>query len=213
MAERIPDCTGVLLAGGQAARLGGLAKGLLRLGGEAIAAHSLQLFGEVFEAALVVANDAAPYAAFGAKVIADAIPGKGAPGGLHAALAEARTGWIFTAACDMPFLSGEAIRFLWAQGGAAPAVAVHWGGRLEGLFAFWSRGCLPAVERMVREGDPSLWRIATAVGARVVPEAAWRAFDPDGRTFANANTPEDLARLGLEVPGAALPGPDRGAKR
>jgi molybdopterin-guanine dinucleotide biosynthesis protein A len=213
MAERIPDCTGVLLAGGQAARLGGLPKGLLRLGGEAIAARSLRLFGEIFEAALVVANDAAPYAAFGAKVIADAIPGKGAPGGLHAALAAARTGWIFTAACDMPFLSGEAIRFLWAQGGAAPAVAVHWGGRLEGLFAFWSRACLPEVERLLREGDPSLWRIATAVGARVVPETDWRAFDPDGRAFANANTPEDLARLGLEVPGAAPPGPDRGTKR
>ncbi len=200
MEGRIADCTGVLVAGGQAARLGGLAKGLLRLDGEPIAARSLRLFGEIFEAALVVANDPAPYAALGAPVIADAVPGKGAPGGLHAALAAARTGWIFTAACDMPFLAGDAIRFLWGRRGAAPAVAVHWGGRLEGLFAFWSRACLPVVERMLREGDPSLWQIATAVGARVVPEQAWRALDPDGRAFANANAPEDLARLGLEVP-------------
>lgn len=198
---RIPDCTGVLVAGGQAARLGGVAKGLLRLGGEPIAARSLRLFEEIFGAALVVANDPAPYAALGAKVVADAIPGKGAPGGLHAALAAAGTGFVFAAACDMPFLSGEAIRHLWTQRGAAPAVAVHWGGRVEGLFAFWSRRCLPVVERMVREGDPSLWQIATAVGARVVPEATWRAFDPEGRTFANANSAEDLARLGLLPPG------------
>jgi molybdopterin-guanine dinucleotide biosynthesis protein A len=175
---RISDCTGVLLAGGRAARLGGLPKGLLLLGGEAIAARSLRLFGEVFEAALVVANDAAPYAALGAKVIADAIPGKGAPGGLHTALAAAHTGWIFAAACDMPFLSGEAIRFLWSLRGGAPAVAVHWGGRVEGLFAFWSRASLPTVERMVREGDPSLWQLADAVGARVVPEALGKR--PDG---------------------------------
>jgi len=197
---RIPDCTGVLLAGGQATRLGGLAKGLLRLDGEPIAARSLRLFGEIFEAALVVANDAAPYAPLGAPVIPDAIQGKGAPGGLHAALAAARTGWIFAAACDMPFLGGEAIRFLWERRGGAQAVAVHWGGRLEGLLAFWSRACLPAVERLLQAGDPSLWRLATEVRATVVPEAAWRAFDPDGRTFANANAPEDLARLGLLPP-------------
>lgn len=200
MAGRIPDCTGVLLAGGQATRLGGAAKGLLRLSGEPIAARSLRLFGEVFGAALVVANDPAPYAALGAPVIADAIPGKGAPGGLHAALSAARTGWIFAAACDMPFLSAEDVRFLWEQRGGAPAVAVHWNGRLEGLFAFWSRACLPEVDRLLREGDPSLWRLATAVGARVVPESAWRAVDPFGRAFENANSPEDLARLGLLPP-------------
>ncbi len=197
---RIPDCTGALLAGGQATRLGGLAKGLLRLEGEPIAARSLRLFGGIFEASLVVANDPARYTALGAPVVGDAIPDKGAPGGIHAALAAARTGWVFAAACDMPFLSGGAIRFLWSLRGGAPAVAVHWGGRVEGLFAFWSRACLPAVERLLRKGDPSLWRLATEVGARVVPEATWRTFDPDGRTFANANAPEDLQRLGLLPP-------------
>lgn len=203
MEGRIADCTGVLLAGGRATRLGGVAKGLLLMGGEPMAARSLRLFGEIFEAALLVANDRAPYAALGAPIVADAIPGKGAPGGLHAALAAAGTGWIFAAACDMPFLSAGAIRFLWDRRGEAPAVAVHWGGRLEGLFAFWSRACLPVVERMVRDGEPSLWQLATAAGARVVPEATWRTFDPDGRTFANANSPEDLARLGvLPPPGA-----------
>jgi molybdopterin-guanine dinucleotide biosynthesis protein A len=207
VAERVPDCTGVLLAGGRATRLGGVAKGLLLVGGEPIAARSLRLFGEVFGAALVVASDPAPYAALGAPAVPDAIPDKGAPGGLHAALSAARTGWIFAAACDMPFLSGEAIRFLWALRRGAPAVAVQWGGRLEGLFAFWSRACLPEVERLVRGGEPSLWQLATAVGAEMVPDAAWRAFDPEGRTFQNANTPEDLGRLGLDAPGASGGGP------
>jgi hypothetical protein len=53
---------------------------------------------------------------------------------------------------------------------------------------------------MLRHGDPSMWRLATAVGARFVDEAAWREVDPDGRAFANANTPEDLVALGLKVP-------------
>lgn len=195
----IPDCTGALVAGGRATRLGGAAKGLLLLDGEPLAARSLELFGRLFAATLVVANDPRPYAAIGAAVVPDLLPGKGAPGGLHAALAAARTGWVFTAGCDMPFLEELPIRFLAGLRGAAPAVAVVWRGRLEPLHAFWSRSCLPTVERMLRAGDPSMWKIATAVGARFVSEEEWRSVDPEGRSFENANTPEDLERLGLSA--------------
>ncbi len=195
----IPDCTGALVAGGQATRLGGVAKGLLLLDGEPLAARSLQLFGRLFAASLVVANDPRPYSPLGAAVVADSLPRKGAPGGLHAALGAARTGWVFTAGCDMPFLSERPIRFLAGLREAAPAVAVVWQGRLEPLHAFWSRACLPTVERMLRAGDPSMWKIATAVGARFVTDEEWRSVDPEGRSFENANTPEDLERLGLSA--------------
>ena len=195
-----PDCTGVLVAGGQASRLGGLPKGLLTVGGEPIVARALRTFRALFADCLVVANDAAAYAAFGAPIVPDVIAGKGAPGGLHAALAAARTDWVFTAACDMPFLAQDPIAALAAERAGAPAVAVIWQNRLEPLHAFWSRACLPVVDRMLREGDPSMWRIATTVGARFVPEARWREIDPEGRAFANVNTPEDLVELGLEIP-------------
>jgi molybdenum cofactor guanylyltransferase len=198
-APLFPDCTGALVAGGQATRLSGVPKGLLRIRGEPIAGRALRLFGELFAASLVVANDAAPYQPFGVPVIGDRIPGKGAPGGLHAALAAARTPWIFTAGCDMPFLSAGPIAWLAARRDA-PAVAVIWRGRLEPLHAFWSVECLPAVERLLAAGDPSLWRLATACGARFVAEEEWRAVDPEGRAFENANTPEDVARLGLGGP-------------
>jgi molybdopterin-guanine dinucleotide biosynthesis protein A len=198
----LPDCTGALVAGGQATRLGGVAKGLLRVGGEAIAGRTVRLFADLFAASLVVANEPGPYAGLGAPVISDAVPGKGAPGGLHAALAASRTGWVFTAGCDMPFLSRGPIEWLAARR-SAPAVAVIWRGRLEPLHAFWSRECLPLVERMIRSGDPSMWKIATACGARFVGEAEWREVDPDGRAFENANTPEDVVRLGLAGPGEA----------
>jgi molybdopterin-guanine dinucleotide biosynthesis protein A len=198
--ERIGDCTGVLVAGGQARRLGGAAKGFLRVKGVPIAARSLALFRDLFDEVLVVANDPGPWLALGAPVVPDAIPGKGAPGGLHAALRNARTGWIFAAACDMPFLSEGPIRHLAARRDGATAVVVAWERGLEGLHAFWSRETLPAVERMLREGNPSLRAVAAGVGARVVPAAEWREVDPDGRGLENVNTPEDVLRLGLEPP-------------
>jgi acetylornithine deacetylase/succinyl-diaminopimelate desuccinylase-like protein/molybdopterin-guanine dinucleotide biosynthesis protein A len=201
---RIPDCTGALIAGGRASRMGGVAKGLLRSGGVPIAARSLALFRELFGATLVVANDPAPYAVLGAPVVPDRIAGRGAPGGLHAALSAAETEWVFAAGCDMPFLDGRAIAFLAERRAGAPAVLVRFGDRLEPLHAFWSRRCLPELERLLQAGEPSLRELAGAVGARVVDEAEWRRVDPEGRAFENANTPEDARRLGLE---AAPPAP------
>lgn len=197
----LADTTGVLIAGGRAVRMGGTPKGLLRVDGVPIAARTLRLFRGAFAEVLVVANDPVPYAALGAPTIADALVGKGAPGGLHAALRHARTEWIFTAGCDMPFLSAPPIAWLASRRAGAAAVLPRWRGRLEPLHAFWSRRCLPEVERLLRAGDPSFRELAAAVGARIVEEEEWRTIDPDGRAFENVNTPDEAARLGLQRDG------------
>jgi molybdopterin-guanine dinucleotide biosynthesis protein A len=190
--------------------MGGRPKGLLRLAGETIAARTLRLFRAAFAEVLVVANDPGPWEGLGAQVVPDVIPDKGAPGGLHAALASTTTGWIFTAGCDMPFLSADAIAWLAERRAGSTAVVPRWDGRLEPLHAFWSRGCLPAVERLLREGDPSFRDVALAVGATIVGEEAWRELDPEGRAFANVNTPEEAARLGLSPSAPTSAGGGRG---
>jgi molybdopterin-guanine dinucleotide biosynthesis protein A len=198
---RLDDCTGVLVAGGRGTRLGGLAKGLLTRGGETIASRSVALFRSLFADVLVVANDPAPYAGLGVPIQADLIAGKGAPAGLHAALSAARTPWIFTAGCDMPFLSEVPIRFLAARRTAGTvAVVPVWKGVAQPLHGLWSRAALSVVERMITGGDPSLQAIVRAVGARLVSEETWATIDPRGLALENANTPEDLARLGLTPP-------------
>jgi acetylornithine deacetylase/succinyl-diaminopimelate desuccinylase-like protein/molybdopterin-guanine dinucleotide biosynthesis protein A len=194
----ISDCTGALVAGGRAVRMGGVPKGLLRVDGEPIAARTLRLFRALFGEVLVVADDPAPYAGLGARVTPDLLPRRGAPGGLHAALSAARTGWVFAAACDMPFLAPEPIAALAALRDGFDAVVVRRRGGFEPLHAFWSRACLPALDAMLRAGDASLQALVAAVRARVVDEAAWRAMDPGGRALENVNTLADAARLALE---------------
>ena len=196
-AGRIDDCTGVILAGGRAARLGGFAKGLLRLEGEPLVARALRLFDSLFASSVVIANDAAPYQGLGAQVLPDAIAGKGAPGGVHAALRAATTSWIFTAACDMPFLAAGPIRLLASRRVGVAAVLVRSGGRLHPLHALWSSACLAPLERLLAQGNPSLVELSRAVPAVVVEEDEWRAADPGGLALENVNTPEDVARLGL----------------
>jgi molybdopterin-guanine dinucleotide biosynthesis protein A len=101
----------------------------------------------------------------------------------------------------MPFLSGEGVALLAARREGHDAVLVRFGGHFEPLHALWSRACLPAFERALCAGDPSLRDVARAVKVAIVEEAEWRTVDPDGRAFANANTPDDLVRLGLAPPG------------
>lgn len=196
--NRIDGCTGVLVAGGRAERLGGIPKGLLQLEGEPIAARTLRLFEALFPAtSLMITSHPAPYRALGAAVVPDVIPGKGAPGGVHAALRAAATDWIFAAACDMPFLEPDPIRLLAGRRRGVAAVLVRFGGRLHPLHAFWSTACLHVLERLLAAGDPSLTDLAGAVPAHVVEEDEWRTVDATGRALENANTPEDAARLGL----------------
>lgn len=195
----IPDCTGALLAGGRGTRLGGLPKGMLRVDGAPIAARALALLGRLFDDALLVTSAPGPYAALNARVVPDLLAGRGAPGGLHAALSAARTGWVFIAACDMPFLAEAPIRLLAARRAGAAAVIPRWEGRLQPLHACWSRACLPVLARLLAEGEPSLRALAAAVDAREVDEAELRAADPTGRALANVNTAEDAARLGLRL--------------
>jgi molybdopterin-guanine dinucleotide biosynthesis protein A len=186
-------------------------KGALRVGGEPLQARALRVLGELFGEAMLVGAERAPaLEPAGAegegppvRAVPDLVPGKGAPGGLHAALRASRTEWVFVVACDMPFLAPGLISWLAGRRAGATAVAVAWRGRVEPLHAFWSRACLPTIERALAAGAPSLAALAEAVGARLVPEEDWRAIDPDGRSFANANTPEDVARLGLTWPGEA----------
>jgi acetylornithine deacetylase/succinyl-diaminopimelate desuccinylase-like protein len=118
----------------------------------------------------------------------------------------AETPWVFLAGCDMPFLDARAIAFLAARREGADAVMVRFRGHVEPLHALWSRACLPVLERLLAEGQPSFRDLAGAVRTRVVEEDEWRAVDPEGRAFANANTPEDARRLGLEI-GPPAPGP------
>ena len=192
-----PDITGALIAGGRATRMGGVAKGLLRFEGRTLLARSLELFDSLFAGSLLVVNDPAPYAGLGARMIPDRLPDRGAPGGLHAALMEASTPWVFAAACDMPCLSADGIALLARHRGGARAVVPRWDGHLQPLHALWSRRSLPALEAALAAGQPSLQRLAELVEAVVIEPETWRAVDPVGRAFRNANTPEEAAILGL----------------
>ncbi len=194
-----PDVTLAIIAGGQGRRLSGVPKGLLEVEGRTVLERLLALapcFGDV----LLVANAPGPYARFGLRTVADVVPGKGAPGGVHAALVAARTPWVVAVACDMPFIAPEVLEvLLGARDEDVDAVCFEVEGRLEPLLAVY-RSVLEGPWGEALGEDPSMRQLLARVRARLLPEAALRSVDPTLRSLANVNTPEDLLRYGIALP-------------
>ncbi|NMO13988.1 molybdenum cofactor guanylyltransferase [Pyxidicoccus fallax] len=194
-----PDVTLAIIAGGEGRRLSGVPKGLLSVEGRTVVERLLSLapcFGDV----LLVANVPEPYARFGVRTVADVVRGKGAPGGVHAALVAARTRWVVAVACDMPFVGLEALRvLLGARADDVDAVGFEVAGRLEPLLAVYRAELAEAWGRSLGE-DPSLRQLLSRFRARLLPEGMLRAVDPELRSLVNVNTPEDLARHGVTLP-------------
>ncbi|ADO68109.1 molybdenum cofactor guanylyltransferase [Stigmatella aurantiaca] len=196
-----PDVTWAVIAGGQARRLSGVPKGLLEFEGRPVLEWLLAL-SPLFAETLLVANFPEPYARFGLRAVADRVPGKGAPGGVHAALSAAHTEWVMAVACDMPFVAPAAVRVLLeARSPEVDAVAFTVDGRVEPLLAVYRASLAAPWGEVLTHGNPSLRGLLAQCRARLLPEEALRAVDPVLRSRVSVNTPEDLARWGLTEPG------------
>ena len=98
--------TGIVLAGGQGRRMGGVDKGLQLLHGKPMVAAVLErLAPQVSEIVINANQNLERYAHFGHRVVPDAIGGFAGPlAGLHAGLGAASHTLALTVPCDSPFL-------------------------------------------------------------------------------------------------------------
>ena len=200
---------GVILAGGQATRMGGGDKTLLELGGRPILAHVIdRLAPQVAGLALNANGDPARFARFDLPVLPDGIPGFAGPlAGVLAGLdwAAARgADRIVTVAGDTPFFPRDLVRRLQetATGMTHPLVLAATPADPDMQTKSKSRSGL------IRHPTFGLWpvtlrddlRDALAGGLRKVVlwtqthDGREALFDTPGDPFFNVNTPGDLAR-------------------
>ena len=185
--------TGVVLAGGQGRRMGGVDKGLQPLAGRPMAAWVVERLAPQVGALLVNANrNPERYAAFGFPVVPDAIPDFAGPlAGLHAALSAADTPLVVTAPCDSPFLPADLVARLHAgllAAGAELAVARTFD-QPHPVFCLCRRSLLPHLQAYLQGGDRKVDRWHATLKVAEV------RFDDEAGAFENINTAEDLARF------------------
>ena len=191
------DVAGLILAGGQARRMGGRHKAFLPLAGRPLVAHVAHRLRPQVACMAISANeritDLQPYAE---AVLPDPVAGHAGPlAGVLAGLQwlrdthpEAR--WLLSVAVDTPFFPSDLCprlqRAAWQQG-AQLAIASS-GGRVHPVFALWSVDLTDALEQALREeGVRKILHFMQRFPLTQVTFDA-EAADP----FFNINTPADL---------------------
>jgi len=182
--------TGVVLAGGQGRRMGGVDKGLKPLGGKPMAAWAIERFAPQVDELLINANqNLETYQAFGYRVIPDEIGGFAGPlAGLHRGLSEARHELVATVPCDSPFLPPDLVARLHRaldHHGADLAVA-RTGEQAHPVFCLCRKALLPNLAAFLESGGR---KIDAWYAALKVVEVA---FDDEPDAFSNINTLEEL---------------------
>ena len=183
--------TGVVLAGGLGRRMGGVDKGLVAFRGRPMVQHVIERLAPQVDEILINANrSTGQYAAFGYRVIADAIEGFAGPlAGLERGLAEARHELVATAPCDSPFLPAELIdRLLAAMTDASADLAVaRTGDQPHPVFCLCKRSLHAHLRAYLGAGGRKIdaWYATLAV--------IEVAFDDQASAFSNINTLEELS--------------------
>ena len=207
--EEPPRIAGIVLAGGGSRRMG-VAKCALEIGGRTLLQRAVDALGSVADAVageVVVVRargQAAPEVRserplrHATDAIADGGPLVGVAAGLEAASAPVAV----VVGCDAPLLQPPLLRLLAerARAGARLVVPVH-EGEPQLLCAAWRREALEAVRGAVEAGERAVVAMLDRLEAELLTPAQWREADPEGRSFVNVNTPEDLARARAALEG------------
>lgn len=185
----------VILAGGQASRMGGNDKGLVKLAGRAMIEHVMDVLKAQTSAITINANrNQEQYKAYGT-VFGDHIQNYPGPlGGMHAALHHLDDEWIGFVPCDCPKLPGDLVYRMMAACQEDTDIAVaHNGEHIQPVVTLLNRRILPKLEHFLANGDRKIILLYKQCNMITVD------FSDQPDAFVNLNTPEELQQFGQEL--------------
>jgi len=216
MDPHLAPLSAAALAGGQSRRMGADKAFLpVEAGGKPMLELVLERLSAVADEVLVVANDRERYAVLGARVVPDLRRDVGALAGIQAAITGSTHEHCLVVACDMPFLSLPLLRRMAEEPRdydvLVPLIPGESRQRGDGrvyqtLHAIYSKCCLPFIENRIAVGNKQVVGFFEDVRVRTLDLEEIERWDPDMRSFFNANTPEAL-RVAGQMSGA----PERGS--
>ena len=186
------DITGLVLAGGQGSRLGGVDKGLQPHRGQPLALSALQrLAPQVCQVMLSANRNLDDYARWGVPVWPDPADLAGYQGplaGFLAGLQHITTPYLATVPCDCPHFPTDLVaRLADAMHDDIDLVLARTAVGPEPAFCLMRRGLADDLRRYLESGERKVGRWMAQLRRAEV------TFD-DPAAFFNINTPDDLAR-------------------
>lgn len=187
-----------IIAGGQSRRMG-RDKALVNLAGKPLIEHVIERSADLGQAeTILITNRPTQHVHLGLPMFRDLVPDKGSLGGIYTALAQARSPDVLVLACDMPFVNSDLLRYMADQIRADIDIVVpRVAGYPQGLHAIYKTTCIKPIENQLAANRLKIIRFYDQMRVRYLDETDYAAFDPEGRAFANLNTPEELAEAEL----------------
>jgi molybdenum cofactor guanylyltransferase len=178
--------TGLILAGGQSRRFGS-DKALAERDGRPLVARVYDALAPHCMGVLVATGPTLRTYPVPARPVLDVVPDAGPLAGLAAGLAASRTAWLLVAACDLAYLTADALTPLLdaATADADAVVALDGEGRPQPVCALYHTRIAPTVAAHLREGRRALFALLDRLTVTAV------ALPAD--SLRNANTPDQLA--------------------
>ena len=182
--------SGIVLAGGQGRRMGGVDKGLQVLRGRPMVEWVLgRLAPQVTEVIVSANQNNQTYEKYGHRVVRDEIGGFAGPlAGLHAGLKAAKHPLVVTVPCDSPFLPQDLVLRLKNSLGEKDLAVAKTGDQAHPVFSLMKREVRESLEAFLAAGGR---KIDAWYAALKVVEVS---FDDEADAFRNINTLEELGR-------------------
>lgn len=192
--------TGLILAGGKSSRMG-KNKALLPIGDKTAVERIVQALSEWTDSQVISADEAETYLFTGLPVAVDLHPGEGPLAGLEAGMEKEQADWYLAAACDMPLIRPEVVKYLTGKIKTSEyqAVLPVINGRRQPLLAAYRADCLPVLKNCLSDGERSLKAFFDKINFDIITESdmieAGIKKETVEASFFNMNHPEEYDKL------------------
>jgi len=193
MTDTRAKIAGVVLAGGQARRMGGSDKGLVSIAGKTLVEYALCALRSVVDETIINANrNHLEYERFGYPVVADASSSFDGPlAGILSAMRHCNADYLLTVPCDCPLMDSSTLQTMVAALDAEPAecLVANDGVRLHPVVLLLDCRLQNSLEGYLASGERKI--------DRWFKNHHWRSVDFSDRpdVFRNINTPEELVMV------------------
>ncbi len=189
--------TGIILAGGQGQRMGGLDKGLIDYQHQPLIKHVITSLSKQVDKLMINANrNIERYQSFGHPVIEDSLSGFCGPlAGMYSAMQASDTDYILTAPCDSPTVSNQLrqrmMEVLLKE--QADIAVAHDGKRLQPVFSLIPCRLQNDLKDYLQQGDRKIDLWFKRHKLAVVD------FSDQVNSFNNFNSPQDIVESSQPV--------------
>jgi molybdenum cofactor guanylyltransferase len=187
----------IILAGGKSRRYGH-DKILEKIGTTSLLEKAISCAGPLSKEIIIVTANERSFAEFAnvpkVQITSDILPGQGSLGGIYTGLTKSKSLYNLVVAADMPFLNEALLRYMMEKAVGFDITLPKNGGLYEPLHAIYSRNCLPAIKKMLDEGNRIITDLLNYVKVRYIEAAEVEKFDPRHLSFFNINTQEDMEK-------------------